>query len=149
MGEGGDVSLRVLLELRLIVAAAHLPLELVRPSDLAGVQLVDVSVHGDLLKHVRGHILVGQLLEDLLGTLNTNMLPVYNLYIRHKITSYLRHIARASEDKGHGTNGLGHHAKRYLVACVSDSLSGLVRVPVGQKYFRGSRSKNIFYNNYL
>ena len=73
MGEGGDVALRVLLELRLIVAAAHLPLELVRPSDLAGVQLVDVPMHGDLLKHVRGHILMGQLLEDLLGTLNTNM----------------------------------------------------------------------------
>ena len=73
MGEGGDVTLRVLLELRLIVAAAHLPLELVRPPDLAGVQLVDIPVHGDLLKHVRGHVLVGQLLEDLLGTLNTNM----------------------------------------------------------------------------
>ena len=73
MGEGGDVALWVLLELCLIVAAAHLPLKMVRPPDFAGVQLVAVSVHGDLLKHVRGHVLVGQLLEDLLGTLNTNM----------------------------------------------------------------------------
>ena len=80
MGEGGDVALRVLLELCLIVAATHLPLELVRPPDLAGVQLVDVPVQGDLLKHVGGHILVGQLLEDLLGTLNSNM-TAHNLYI--------------------------------------------------------------------
>ena len=80
MGEGGDVALWVLLELCLIVAATHLPLELVRPPDLAGVQLVDVPVQGDLLKHVRGHVLMGQLLEDLLGTLNTKM-SVYNLYI--------------------------------------------------------------------
>ena len=76
MGEGGDVALWVLLELCLIVAATHLPLELVRPPDLAGVQLVDVPVQGDLLKHVRGHVLMGQLLEDLLGTLNTKCLYI-------------------------------------------------------------------------
>ena len=67
MSEGGDVAVRMLLELLLIVTPAHLEdsecetvrmtcfitdlaLELVRPTDLAGVQFVCVPVQGNLLR---------------------------------------------------------------------------------------------------
>ena len=71
MGEGGDVPLGMFLELLLIVPAPILPLELVAPPDLAGVQLVCVPVECHLVEHRRRHILVWQLLEYLLGSLTT------------------------------------------------------------------------------
>ena len=71
MSEGGDISLRMFLELLLVVAAAISPLELVAPPDLAGVQFVGVAVQRHLVEHGGRDVLVWQLLEDLLGSLET------------------------------------------------------------------------------
>ena len=48
VGEVADVPLRMLLELCLVVAAAHLALKLVRSPDLTRVQLVSLTVKSHL-----------------------------------------------------------------------------------------------------
>lgn len=84
--------------------------QMVVAADLTSIDLVGSAVVGHLAKHVRRHVLVGQILENLL--------------------SALRHIARAGKDECHRSDGLGHHAQRYLVASVAHGLTGHTRVAV-------------------
>ena len=69
MCEGGDVSVGMLEELLLIVSSSYPSLKLVSPANLACIQFVSIAVKSNFLKHVRRHILMRQLLEYLLSSL--------------------------------------------------------------------------------
>ena len=73
------------------------------PPYLANVELPPVPLLGDLLEHRGRHVLVGQLLEDLLRA--------------------LRHVPRPSEDERQRPDRLRHQPEGDLVAGVADALS--------------------------
>ena len=100
----------MLIEFIGIEAASVFPFELILPPHFARVQLVLGPVLRHLLQHRRRHVLVRQLLEDLLRT--------------------LRHVARSGKDEGHGSDGRRHHPQGDLVAGVPNALTRVVRVPV-------------------
>ena len=86
VGKVADVAFRVLVELLLVISSTNLPLKLVRPSNLTGVQLVGVTMHSHLneksiqslksrttiiylVKHTWSNVFMRKLLKNFLGSL--------------------------------------------------------------------------------
>ena len=86
VGKVADVAFRVIVELLLVISSTNLPLKLVRPSNLTGVQLVGVTMHSHLneksiqslksrttinylVKHTWSNVFMRKLLKNFLGSL--------------------------------------------------------------------------------
>ena len=86
------------------------PCNIICSADLACVELVLGAVLCHLVQHGGRHVLVRQLLEDLLRA--------------------LADVARPGEDESHRADGVGHQAQADLVPRVPDALPRVVAVPV-------------------